>query len=344
MKSTAPDLQMTADIHLPLRLDVVDSHTAGEPTRCVLSGGPHLGSGPLAERLECFRREHDTYRRAILCEPRGSDVLVGALLVEPCDPASAAGVIFFNNAGYLGMCGHGTIGVAATLAFLGRIQPGEHQIETPVGAVDVKVHSATRVPIRNVRSYRYRAGVVVDVPAYGKVRGDIAWGGNWFFLVREHEFEAARNLSARNVESLTAFTWEIRKALEAAAMTGANGAEIDHIEVFTASHDPANHSRNFVLCPGKAYDRSPCGTGTSAKMACLAADGLLKPGQPWRQEGILGTVFEGSFEFENGAATNIAGTADGGRIRPIITGSAHVTAECTLIFDPADPFRLGVPE
>ena len=322
---------------IPLRLDVVDSHTAGEPTRCVLSGGPHLGSGPLAERLERLRREHDIYRRAILCEPRGSDVLVGALLVEPADAASAAGVIFFNNAGYLGMCGHGMIGVAATLAFLGRIEPGEHLIETPVGAVNIQLHTGNRVTVRNVPSYRHRAGVSVSVSGYGEVHGDVAWGGNWFFLVREHSFTGAEDLTPDKVDPLTAFTWEIRRALAAAGVTGAGGAEIDHIELFTRAHDPANQSRNFVLCPGKAYDRSPCGTGTSAKMACLAADGLLEPGQPWRQEGILGTVFEGSFEFDsdrNGGANKIV---------PVITGSAHVTAECTLIFDPADPFRLGVP-
>jgi 4-hydroxyproline epimerase len=337
---------MTA-IQIPLRLDVVDSHTSGEPTRCVLSGGPHLGSGSLSERLERLRHEHDLYRRAILCEPRGSDVLVGALLVEPSDPACDAGVIFFNNAGYLGMCGHGMIGVAATLAFLGRIEPGEHLIETPVGSVKVQLHSGGRATIRNVPSYRYRAGVTVQVPGYGTVCGDVAWGGNWFFLVREHSFANAQHLAVSQVESLTAFTWEIRRALEAAGITGANGAEIDHIELFTTASDPANHSRNFVLCPGKAYDRSPCGTGTSAKMACLAADGLLKPGQPWRQEGILGTVFEGSFEFENGSAAQqnaVEATAEGCRIIPVITGSAYVTAECTLIFDPADPFRVGVPE
>ena len=337
---------MTAT-QIPLRLDVVDSHTAGEPTRCVLSGGPHLGAGPLAERLERLRREHDVYRRAILCEPRGSDVLVGALLVEPSDPACAAGVIFFNNAGYLGMCGHGMIGVAATLAFLGRIEPGEHQIETPVGAVNVLLHSGSRVTIRNVPSYRHHANASVQVPGYGAVTGDVAWGGNWFFLVRQHAFPGAQHLNASQVEPLTAFTWEIRRALTAAGITGAYGAEIDHIELFTGAHDPANHSRNFVLCPGKAYDRSPCGTGTSAKMACLAADGLLQPGQPWRQEGILGTVFEGSYELENGttsANTNGSAGGDSHRITPTITGSAYVTSECTLIFDPADPFRLGVPE
>jgi 4-hydroxyproline epimerase len=327
---------------LPFRLEVIDSHTAGEPTRCVLSGGPYLGSGPLAERLERLRREHDLYRRAILCEPRGSDVLVGALLVEPVDPACAAGVIFFNNAGYLGMCGHGIIGVAATLAFLGRIEPGEQFIETPVGSVKVDLQPNNRVTFRNVPSYRYCAGVTVDVSGYGEVTGDVAWGGNWFFLIREHGFV----LNLDQVEPLTAYTWEVRRALTAAGITGANGSEIDHIELFTDAHDPANDSRNFVLCPGKAYDRSPCGTGTSAKMACLAADGLLAPGHVWRQEGILGTVFQGSFQFdESEIDANGNGQIAGNerKIVPIITGSAHVTAECTLIFDPTDPFRLGVP-
>jgi 4-hydroxyproline epimerase len=321
---------------LPQRLVVIDSHTAGEPTRCVLSGGPHLGPGSLAERLERLRRDHDLYRRAILCEPRGSDVLVGAFLLEPVDPACATGVIFFNNAGYLGMCGHGMIGVTATLAYQGSIRPGEHLIETPVGVVKVDLRSDNQISCRNIPAYRLHAGVTVQVPGYGVVTGDVAWGGNWFFLVREHSFAAANSLKASQVEALTAFTVEIRRALTAAGITGADGAEIDHIELFGAAHDPANQSRNFVLCPGNAYDRSPCGTGTSAKMACLAADGLLKPGQPWKQEGILGTVFEGRYELEPGRSAE-------NRIIPIITGSAHITAECSLIFDPADPFRLGVP-
>ncbi len=323
------------DIGIPLRLQVVDSHTAGEPTRCVLDGLPELGSGPLAERLERLRSHHDVYRRAILCEPRGSDVLVGAFLVEPFNPACAAGVIFFNNAGYLGMCGHGAIGVAVTLAHLGRIEPGTHALETPVGTVGFVLHPGNRVSIRNVPAYRYRAGVTVDVPGYGAVTGDVAWGGNWFFLVGGPPFQ----LTLDQVEPLTEFTWEIRRALAAAGIAGANGAEIDHIELFTAAHDPTNHSRNFVLCPGKAYDRSPCGTGTSAKMACLAADGKLEAGQPWRQEGILGTVFEGRYHFYNSPSP-----PEAPRIIPTVTGSAYVTAECILIFDPADPFRMGVPE
>jgi 4-hydroxyproline epimerase len=314
---------------IPLRLEVVDSHTAGEPTRCVLSGLPELGQGPLAERLETLRRDHDHYRRAILCEPRGSDVLVGAYMVEPVDARCAAGVIFFNNAGYLGMCGHGAIGVAVTLAHLGRIAPGDHMLETPVGIVPFELRAGNSVTISNVPAYRLAPRVTVDVPGYGAIMGDVAWGGNWFFLVGEHRFA----LTIDQVEPLTEFTWAIRHALTKSGITGANGAEIDHIELFSAAHDPANHSRNFVLCPGKAYDRSPCGTGTSAKMACLSADGHLKAGETWRQEGILGTVFEGSFQPGNE-----------GRIIPMVAGSAYVTGENILLFDPSDPFRLGVPE
>lgn len=312
---------------LPLCIEVVDSHTAGEPTRCVISGGPHLGSGPIAERLEKLRTEHDVFRRAILCEPRGSEVLVGAWLLEPLDPAAAAGVIFFNNAGYLGMCGHGMIGVAATLAHLGRIGPGDHRIETPVGDVTIALDESGEVTICNVPAYRHRARVPVEVAGYGVLHGDIAWGGNWFFLVEEHPF----TLSLENEEELTAFTWKVRQALAASGVTGTNGAEIDHIELFTAAHHPANHSRNFVLCPGKAYDRSPCGTGTSAKMACLAADGKLRPGEVWRQEGILGSVFTGRVEMA------------GDRVVPYITGNAYVTARASLIFQENDPFRSGIP-
>jgi 4-hydroxyproline epimerase len=326
------------ETRLPRRLKIVDSHTAGEPTRCVPGGLPDLGSGPLAERLEHLRNHHDHLRRAILCEPRGSDVLVGAYLIEPVDPGSAAGVIFFNNAGYLGMCGHGTIGVAVTLAHLGRIEPGEHDIETPVGPVTIHLHDRHRVTIRNVPAYRHRTAVTVDVPSFGAVTGDVAWGGNWFFLIETHPVP----LTLEHKDQLTAYTWAIRCALTAAGVTGANGAEIDHIEISSEPHDPANHSRNFVLCPGKAYDRSPCGTGTSAKLACLAANGKLQPGQPWRQEGILGTVFEGSFEFA--APEPGHDPSHGPKIIPTITGSAYITGESTLIFDPADPFRMGVPE
>jgi 4-hydroxyproline epimerase len=305
---------------------VIDSHTAGEPTRLVLSGGPDLGTGSLKERLERFRSEHDGFRSTVTGEPRGSDVLVGALLCEPFDPACDIGVIFFNNVGYLGMCGHGTIGVVASLAHLGKILPGTHRIETPVGVVSATLHASGTVTVANVASHRSRADVSVQVPGFGEVRGDIAWGGNWFYLVENHSLP----LTLKNVDALTDFTWAIRQALAANGVSGDGGAEIDHIELFGPTSNGDAQSRNFVLCPGKAYDRSPCGTGTSAKMACLYARGKLAPGEIWRQEGILGTVFEGSIEVRDGV------------VIPSVTGSAYVTAEASLILDERDAFRTGI--
>jgi 4-hydroxyproline epimerase len=308
------------------RVQVIDSHTAGEPTRVVIAGGPPLGPGSLQSRLELLRSRYDGFRTAVLAEPRGSDVLVGALLCEPHDPASAAGVIFFNNVGYLGMCGHGSIGVITTLSHLGRLAAGTHRIETPVGTITATLHADGAVSIANVPSYRYRRAVEVDVPGGGVMHGDIAWGGNWFFLVADHQLE----LQSKNRSALMAATMAVRDALEGAGIRGEGGATIDHIEFTSAPEDAGNSGRNFVLCPGAAFDRSPCGTGTSAKMACLHADGELAPGETWRQEGILGTVFEGSVR------------ADGNAVIPTIKGSAYITAESTLLFDDHDPFREGI--
>ena len=292
---------------------VVDSHTAGEPTRVVVSGGPDLGRGTMAQRLERFRREHDAFRSMTVNEPRGSDVLVGALLCDPVDPTCAAGVIFYNNVGYLGMCGHGTIGLVATLAHLGRLTPGSHRIETPVGVVTATLHGDGRVGVENVPSYRAKKGVVAD-----GVVGDVAWGGNWFFLVDQH----GQRLERDNVEALTEVAWRLRQAVNR------EHPEVDHVELFAPT--PTADSRNFVLCPGKAYDRSPCGTGTSAKLACLYADGKLKEGQIWRQESIIGSIFEGTVRVADGV------------VHPMITGSAYVTAEATLLRDPRDPLGSGI--
>jgi len=305
---------------------VFDSHTGGEPTRVVIGGGPDLGRGSMAERRAVFRDHFDSFRSAVVNEPRGSDVLVGAVLCEPVDPACIAGVIFFNNVGTLGMCGHGAIGVAVTLAHLGRIGPGTHRLETPVGVVTFEYHGGHRVTVENVPSYRHAKGVTVDVAGHGAISGDVAWGGNWFFLVNDH----GQELDLPNVERLTDFTWRIRQALERQGVTGRDGGEIDHVELFGPPCDPSNHSRNFVLCPGKAYDRSPCGTGTSAKLACLFAEGKIKEGDLWRQESIVGSVFEGSVR------------RDGDRVIPRITGSAFVNAEATLLLDPDDPFCMGI--
>ncbi|HEX3639531.1 MAG TPA: 4-hydroxyproline epimerase [Paraburkholderia sp.] len=311
-------------------LTAIDSHTGGEPTRLVISGGPELGHGPLQERLAVFQRDFDRVRAGVVNEPRGSDVMVGALLCEPHDPACSAGVIFFNNVGFLGMCGHGTIGLVVSLAHLGRIEPGVHRIETPVGVVEAELHADRSVTVRNVPAYRYRHAVPLDVPGLGRVHGDIAWGGNWFFLVSDH----GQTLDHSRIDELTDATWAIRRALEANGITGEGGALIDHIELFADSNRPGIDSRNFVLCPGKAYDRSPCGTGTSAKLACLAADGVLAPGALWRQESIIGSVFEAHYDADPALPA--------GRIRPRIRGTAHVNAESRLVFSDDDPFAWGI--
>jgi 4-hydroxyproline epimerase len=292
----------------------------------VIAGGPDLGTGPLNERLQRFRTEHDDFRSAIINEPRGSDALVGALLCAPVDDTCIAGVIFFNNVAYLGMCGHGTIGVIATLAHLGRIGAGLHRLETPVGVVEAQLFENGEVEIANVPSYRYLAGVIVDVPGFGPIRGDVAWGGNWFFLVNDH----GQQLTLDNLEALTDFTSRIRDALERDGITGADRHEIDHVELFSPSQLDGVDSRNFVLCPGKAYDRSPCGTGTSAKLACLVADGKFGEDQVWRQESIVGSIFEGTVSVVHN------------KIHPHIRGAAFVTAESELILDPRDPFCMGI--
>ncbi|MBA4137570.1 MAG: hydroxyproline-2-epimerase [Opitutus sp.] len=305
----------------PHVIRIVDSHTGGEPTRLVIEGGPELGSGPLADRARRFREEFDHFRSAIVNEPRGSDVMVGALLVDPHAPDCDVGVIFFNNVGVLGMCGHGTIGLVVSLASLGRVKPGVVRIDTPVGVVAATLHADGSVSVDNVPSYRHAASVVIDVPGIGPVRGDVAWGGNWFFLVEEH----GRQLELGNVAALLDYTSRVR-----AAVNEQGYPEVDHVELFAPSPLVGVDSTNFVLCPGGAYDRSPCGTGTSAKVACLAADGKLAEGAEWVQESIIGSVFRASYR------------RDAEKILPTITGTAHVCGEGVLLLDPADPFRWGI--
>lgn len=311
---------------LPARIRVIDSHTGGEPTRVAVDLDLPLGDGDLSARRDTLRKNHDWLRRALCTEPRGSDTVVGALLCSPLSSTAAAGVIFFNNVGYLSMCGHGMIGVAATLAYLGRLSKGSHRVETPAGAIEVELPGDGSVRIENVRSYRARSGVEVSIPDFGVVRGDVAWGGNWFFLPERSPIPIER----ANISRLTDFCWRIRRALAAAQITGENGAEIDHIELTGPPSSPGTDARNFVLCPGGAYDRSPCGTGTSAKLACLAADGRLSEGKLWRQESIIGSVFTASYRR----------ATDG--IVPTITGRAFVNAESTIIIDARDPFATGI--
>jgi 4-hydroxyproline epimerase len=303
------------------KIRIIDSHTGGEPTRVVVSGGPELGQGPLAERLQRFQKGHDRFRSAVVNEPRGSDVLVGALLVEPTDPSCAAGVIFFNNVGYLGMCGHGAIGLLVTLAHLGRIAPGHHRVETPVGIVAATLLPNGEVSVTNVPSYRKAKAATVKVPGIGLVTGDVAWSGNWFFLIEQHGLD----LDLANVGPLTDYAWRVRQAVNEQGFP-----EVDHVELLGPPRSPGANARNFVLCPGKAYDRSPCGTGTSAKLACLAGDGKLGEGETWVQESILGSIFTSRYRRE------------GDLIIPTITGCAFVTAEATLLLNETDPFCWGI--
>ena len=314
-----------------LRIPYLDSHTGGEPTRLVEAGAPDLGSGTVAEQLSRFRNEHDTFRSQVLNEPRGSDVMVGALLVKPADPTCQFGVIYFNNVGYLGMCGHGTIGLVASLSYQGRLQPGTCRIETPVGVVEATLHPGepaghmdgaypNRVSVRNIPASRHLAHVPVEIDGR-TIHGDVAWGGNSFFLVQKSDCD----LRLANVEALTDFCWRVRQAVNAQGFS-----EVDHVELFGPPTVPNAHSRNFVLCPGKAYDRSPCGTGTSAKLACLAADGKLAEGETWVQESIIGSTFTGTFRRQ------------GDKVVPTITGSAFVNAESTLLLDDQDPFCWGI--
>jgi 4-hydroxyproline epimerase len=310
---------------LPETLEVIDSHTGGEPTRVIVSGGPDLGHGSMLERMAVLRDQFDEIRHAVLDEPRGNEILVGALLCEPVNPACTAGVIFFNNSGYLNMCGHGTIGLAVTLGYLGRISKGLHRLETVVGEVSFDYQGGPSVVIENVPSYRYRKSVAIEVEGFGKVSGDIAWGGNWFFMVEREPEEVV----PEKAKWLSEFARAVRRALEKEGVTGKNGAVIDHVEFAAPSEISGIDSRNFVFCPGLVFDRSPCGTSTSAKVACLIEDGKLKPGEIWRQQGIVGSVFEAS------------GRIEGGRVVPQIRGEAFVSSVSTLRFHPDDPFRKG---
>lgn len=306
---------------------VIDSHTEGEPTRVIVAGGPDLGSGSVTERAKRLEADHSWIYAAALAEPRGHDAMVGALLVPPADKTCAAGAIFFNTVGNLGMCGHASIGLAVTLAHLGEIGVGSHRFETPVGVVTVDLLDPNTVRMTNVESYRYRQNVQIDVEGVGPVVGDVAWGGNWFFLTNSETIAA----NFDNIPALTSRATAIREALEREGIAGENGAQIDHIELFGPPHLAGSDSRNFVLCPGGAYDRSPCGTGCSAAIACKAADAKLRAGEVWVQESIIGSTYKVS--YEPGPTGGVIAT---------IEGRAYVTAQAELLFAGGDPFRNGI--
>jgi 4-hydroxyproline epimerase len=308
----------------PESIEVIDSHTEGEPTRVVVDGWPEPRGASMAERRAALRRDADHLRRAVVCEPRGHEAVVGALLTSPVSAEAVAGVVFFNNVGYLGMCGHGLIGVVKTLAALGRTQTGDVQLDTPVGPVGARLEDDGSVTLRNVPSFCRQLDVRIEVPGLGPVTGDVGWGGNWFFLTQlpEPPLELAR------LGDLLAVCRQIRTALDEADLLGGEGV-IDHVELFGPSPDPSVDSRNFVLCPGGEYDRSPCGTGTSAKLAVLHARGQLRVDEEWCQESVTGGRFLARL------------TEEGGDLVPLIRGRAWIVATSTLRFEADDPFRGG---
>jgi proline racemase len=308
-------------------MHVIDSHTGGEPTRVILDGGPDLGSGPLAERAQRLAKDHQDFCRSIMCEPRGQPAMVGALLVEPTRPDCAAGVVYFDAGAVLGMCGHGTIGLAVTLAHLGRITPGTHRIETSVGVVEVCLSNANTVTVKNIESRCVAQALSIEVDGFGPVTGDVAYGGNWFFIIDPSPVPVER----ANIRRLTDLGIAVRKATNNAGIGGERGEPIDHVIFQDKTTNGAVHSRNFVLCPDDTFDRSPCGTGSSARLACLAAEGLLRPDEEIVQQSVIGSSYRLSYTM-----------GENGGVVPKITGQAFVTAEAKLLFDANDPYRNGI--
>ncbi|GIX00771.1 MAG: 4-hydroxyproline epimerase [Pirellulaceae bacterium] len=311
------------------QLRFIDTHTGGEPTRVLIDAPTELCSGSPEEVRQRLADQQDWLRQACILPPRGNEIIVGAIVTPAWRPSSDAGVVFFNNVGYLGMCGHGTIGVAVALHGIGRLPLGPFQFDTPVGMVRGELLSAARASFENVPARLYQTDVTLRIEGR-EITGHIAWGGNWFFLVEQHgeELEPAR------IPRLTALCQRIAEELRRSGITGEGNAWIDHIELLGPPSDPARaDSRNFVLCPGGEFDRSPCGTGTSAKLAWMAASGLLPPHTPMRQESIIGSIFTASYRpcDDNPHA-----------IVPTIEGEAYLTAEGKLVFDPEDPFCLGI--
>lgn len=325
----AQDETRVMPVALPSSMRVVDSHTEGEPTRVIVEGWPQPDGRTMAERRDDLRRRHDHLRRAVVREPRGHSAIVGALLTPPVNRDSLCGIVFFNNETYLGMCGHGLIGTIRTLQYLDRLQPGHAQFDTPAGVVGASSERDGAVTITNVPARCRALDVCVDVPGLGRVTGDIAYGGNWFFITH-HDSVPVR---MANLTELTRVTQAIQDALNAKGIGGDDGEPIDHIEISAPASRPDADCRNFVLCSGGEYDRSPCGTGTSAKMATLHARGELALEERWHQESVTGSLFTGWLS-----------AGPGGELIPHIRGTAFITGESTLRFDPADPFRLGIPE
>jgi 4-hydroxyproline epimerase len=315
---------------LPPRLRVIDSHTIGEPTRVVIDeslvAGLDLGMGSVRERRDRFRDRYDHVRSALVGDPRGTNAMVGVILVPPADPSCRFGAFCVNRVGYLDMCGHATIGLAVTLGSQRIIEPGSFRLETPAGVVGVMWHGGGAASFECVPPRRIAKGLALACDDGSRVTGDVATSGLWFFICRDHGLA----VEPAAIPALTERAWSIRRALEARGITGDGGEVIDHVVLLGPPHEPGNDGRAFVLCPDGAFDRSPCGTGTSALVGCLLDDGILAEGRTWRQESVLGGVYEARIRREQGVAV------------PTVRGRAWLTAETTLHFAADDPYRIGL--
>ncbi|MGI9177053.1 MAG: proline racemase family protein, partial [Pirellulales bacterium] len=307
-----------------------DSHTIGEPTRVVVdetfAAALALGDGSVRRRRDLFRERYDHVRRALVGDPRGAVAMVGVVLVPPHDPACRLGAFYFNRVGYLDMCGHATIGLAVTLGSLGRIEPGSFRLETPAGSVGVTWHGGIDASFECVPPRRIHRGLAVDCGSGQTVTGDVATSGLWFYLCRDHGIA----VTPAEIPRLTDLAWTIRRGLEARGITGDGGEIIDHIVLLGPPSTSGNDGKAFVLCPDGAFDRSPCGTGTSALVGCLHEDGLLAEGRTWRQESVLGGIYEARVRRE------------GEILVPTVRGQAWITAESELRFAIDDPYRTGL--
>ena len=315
---------------LPSQLRVIDSHTIGEPTRVVIdesfSDGLDLGAGTVRERRDRFRERYDHVRRALVGDPRGAVAMVGVILVPPADPTCRFGAFYVNRVGYLDMCGHATIGLAVTLGSLGRIEPGSFRLKTPAGMVGVTWHGGGEASFAGVPPRRIHKGLRISCDDGSDGSGDVATSGLWFSICRDHGLP----VEPAAIPALTARAWSIRRALEARGITGDGGETIDHVMLLGPPAEAGHDGRAFVLCPDGAFDRSPCGTGTSALVGCLFEDGMLEEGRTWRQESVLGGVYEASVRRE------------GSMLIPTVRGRAWIAAETTLYFAADDPYRTGL--
>ncbi|HUI64685.1 MAG TPA: 4-hydroxyproline epimerase [Bacteroidota bacterium] len=321
----------------------IDAHTCGNPVRVVVGGGPTLEGGTMSERRQQFLAQYDWIRTALMFEPRGHDMMSGSILYPPISPENDAALLFIETSGCLPMCGHGTIGTAAVLIEHGLVRPhvpGTLRLEVPAGTVeahyrleDGRVHS---VRIVNVPSFAEQMGVQVAVPGIGTLSLDVAYGGNFYGIIDPQEhYQGIDQLGVREILRLSPL---IRRLVnETHTFVHPQDPTIrglSHIQWTGTPRAKEAHGRNAVFYGEHAIDRSPCGTGTSARMAQWAAKGKLKAGDEFVHESIVGSLFRGRVE-----GTTKVGTREA--IIPSIEGWVRITGLNTIFVDDDDPFARG---